>query len=172
MGGVRRGSPGLERLGAAALAILAIAFVAACGGSGDSGDTGSTAVSTTGGDATSTVGIVAAAQGGGDNALIRKTLDAVFTSGDPAAACETYVTAYYVVTAYGDLDGCKAAQTSGAAARSVEVGNLKNAGVSATATVVPSGGPSSGEKIDVILIKAGTTWQVDTAKAPNAAVGP
>ena len=105
MGRVRRRSPRVERHGATALAILAIAFLAACGGSGDSGDTGSTAVSTTGGDATSTVGTVPAAQGGGDNALIRKTLDAVFTSGDPTAACETYVIPYYVVTAYGDLDG-------------------------------------------------------------------
>jgi hypothetical protein len=170
-GRVRRRLPRIERHGAAALAAVALAVLAGCGSSGDSDESG--AVTQAGPEVsdqlTATLGTTASKAS--DDALVREALDAVFASGDPAKACETYVTPNYVISAYGDLDGCRAAQTSGAAAKSVAVDNVKVASGAATATVVPAGGPSAGEKIDVILVQYGDIWKVDTASA-NVPVGP
>jgi hypothetical protein len=76
-----------------------------------------------------------------------------------------------VTAAFGDLSGCRAAQTSGGAAKSVDASGLSVDGETARATVVPAGGPSAGEKIEVTLVKDGHVWKVDSAKA-NVPVGP
>ena len=70
---------------AAALAGSSVAFLSRLRRVRDSSDTGSTVVPPPA--ATRRAPSAASGDpGGGDNALIRKTLDAVFTSGDPTAA--------------------------------------------------------------------------------------
>lgn len=168
---VRRGLPSLERHGAGALAIVALAVLAGCGGSDDSDEPGT--VTQAGPEVSDqlTEALGTTQSKASDDALVREALDAVFASGDPAKACETYVTPNYVVTAYGDLDGCRAAQTAGAAGKSIAVDNLQVASGAATATVVPAGGASAGEKIDVTLVQYGDIWKVDRGVA-NVPVGP
>jgi hypothetical protein len=170
-GRVRRGLPRIERHGATALAVVALAVLAGCGGSDESDNSGTVTESgpEVSDQLTETLGTTASKAS--DDALVRTALDAVFASGDPAKACETYVTPNYVVTAYGDLDGCRAAQTAGAAAKSIAVNNLQVAGGAATATVVPASGASAGEKIAVTLVQYGDIWKVDTGAA-NVPVGP
>jgi hypothetical protein len=167
---VRRGLPRLERHGAAAVAVVAVSLVAGCGDSGKSGTTGSTAAGTTP-TWTATVANNLSAAPHGDEVLIDQALKAVFVSGDPVAACETYATPAYVVTAYGDLSGCKAAQTSGGTAKSFSATGVVPNGSTASPTVTVSGGPVSGEKIHVTMVKDGDIWKVDSAKA-NVPVGP
>jgi hypothetical protein len=170
---VRRGPPRLEGYGAAAVAVIAGVLFAGCGGdSNKSGATASTAAGTTSKRSPKTADNLGTDGTQSDLFLIQKSLLAVFASGDPAQACETYATGKYVTTAFGDTEGCKAAQTAGGSAKSVKATNFTVSNETATATVVPTGGPSAGEKIDVRLVKDAGTWKVDSAVAPNAAVGP
>jgi hypothetical protein len=166
---VRRGPPRIERHGATAVAVFAVALIAGCGG--DSNEPGSTA-STAAGTTSTRSATIANDSTQNDLVLIQKSILAVFASGDPTAACETYATAKYVSTGFGDISGCKAAQTAGGSATSVKATGVKVSGDTATATVVPTGGPSSGETINVRLVKDGGTWKVDSAVAPHVPVGP
>jgi hypothetical protein len=171
---VRRGLPRLERRGAAAIAAVATVLIAGgCGGGG--GDSGtSSGAATTSGDITRTIKTItngATHAGAGDQSLIRSAITAVFASGDPVTACQTYATAAYVARAFGDIDGCKAAQTSGGHAKAVTMARIVVNGDKATAVAVPIGGPSADEAIDLTLVKDGGLWKVDTAKA-NVPVGP
>jgi hypothetical protein len=135
----------------------------------------SSSPATTSADITRTIKTITTGAAGSpaDNqSLIRSAITAVFASGDPVAACETYATASYVAQAFGDLDGCKAAQTSGGRARAVTMTRIVVNGDKATALAVPIGGPSADEAIDVSLVKDADTWKVDSTVAPNVAVGP
>lgn len=170
---LRNRLPRLERDGAPALAVLAIVLAAAggCGGGGDDGGA-STAPAPAGTDSVPAAATGAAATGAPDDKkLISAAINAVFASGDPVAACETYATASYVATAFGDLSGCRAAQSSGAAARSVLVSKVKISEGSAAAVAVPTGGANSGERIDLTLVRDGAAWKVDSGHA-NVPVGP
>jgi hypothetical protein len=170
---VCRGLPHLERNGAAAVAVFAVALIAGCGGdSNNSGTTAPTAAGTTSTWSATIANNLGTNGTGSDVFLIQKSILSVFASRDATAACETYATSKYVSTAFGDIAGCKAAQTAGGSATSVKATGFKVSGDTATATVVPTGGPSSGEKINVSLVKDGGTWKVDSAVAPNVPVGP
>jgi hypothetical protein len=184
----RSGNRHRHRAGAAALALAAIAGVAlvGCGGGGGSSTTGTAATSP--GAATTTTptqGTTTAAGGSSGNVFggggaakghtVADALNAVLTSGDPAKACGTdYVTEHYLTTAYGGKQGCVHAQSSGSAARSVDIqglaGGSSEAGT-ASVKVVPKGGVYSGENLVVSLVKEGQDWKIDSLKS-NAPVGP
>ena len=169
---VRRGLPRLERHGAAAAAVVAV-VLGGCGGGGD--DSGSASTPTPSEDITRTIETIPASPSEGaaisDEKLIRASTTTVFASGDPTAACETYATSAYVTDAFGDLDGCKAAVTSGGHAKAVTIAHVVVDGDRATALAVPIGGPSADQVIDVGLVKDGDVWKVDSGKA-NVPVGP
>jgi hypothetical protein len=172
---VRRGLPRLERHGAAAVAVVTIVIsgAAGCGGGGSNSGTDS-AVATTSNDITRTIKTITNGTAGSpadDQSLIRSAITAVYASGDPTTACETYATAAYVIAAFGDIDGCKAAQTAGGHAKGVTMTRIVVDGDKATALAVPIGGPSANEVIDLTLVKVGGVWKVDsgTSKIP---VGP
>jgi hypothetical protein len=167
---VRRGLPGIERYGAAA-AVLAIVFFAGCGG--DSSDSTEPASTTTAGSTSGATWTATIANnlGNGDQAQAIQALTAVFGSPDPVAACETHATSNYVTTAFGDVDGCKAAIEAGASSKEIHFSPPTINGDSASAVVTPSGGPSAGEQIHVTLVKDGDVWKVDSAKS-DVPVGP
>ena len=183
----RARSQRLVGAGVTALAIALIAgVVAGCGGGGSTTSGAATAPAggaTGSGSAQGTTtgtGTEGASPFGGSSAAkghtVADVLDAVLASGDPSKACAQgdYVTEAYLKSAYGGEEGCVKAQTSGSAAKSVEiqgvVGGSQQEGT-ATVKVVPRGGVYDGEKITVSLVKVGDNWQIDSLKS-NAPVGP
>jgi hypothetical protein len=160
--------------GAGAVALLVAVAVAGCGG-GD-GDSESSPAATTSDatlPATTKGGQTAAAFGSQrtDQLLITESIEGVFASGDPSKACEDDVTPAYVQKAFGDLDGCRAAQVPGSVAGSVDVSAVSVAGDKATADAVPHGGPSNGETVHVALVYEDAAWKVDSTKS-DVPVGP
>jgi hypothetical protein len=167
---VRRGLPRLERHGAAAVAVVAVVVLGGCG-SDDSGSAESGSTSTGGSTWSVTVANNMDAKPDGEVGQALKAITEVLGGADRVAACETYATTNYVTTAFGDIDGCKAAISAGASSKGLEISTPDISGDSATSIVTPQGGPSAGEKIHVTLVKDGDVWKVDTAKA-NVPVGP
>jgi hypothetical protein len=97
---------------------------------------------------------------------IESTLEAVFTgASDAMLICDELVTDRYVRTAYGDREGCIAAQKPGALADSVEITEVEESGDSASAVTIPSGGPYDGVEVDVELIREPGGWRVDSLLA-------
>jgi hypothetical protein len=164
-----------RRDGARALALVAVLFVAIGGCGGDDGDDdgdgeAATVASETAAQ-TQPAPTATAAGAQSDEQLIRAAIEGALASGDPAKACDRFVTEAYVVTAYGDRAGCDAAVTSGGSATSVKVSAIAVSGETGTAVAVPTGGPSNGERLDVSLIREGDVWQVDSLRS-NVPVGP
>jgi hypothetical protein len=161
--------------GKGALALLALAVIALGGCGGDDDNGGATGNGEGGAAETATApGAPDPRASGGpdDERLIRDAIEGVVASGDSAEACERYATEALIVAAYGDREGCEAAVTSpGGAADSVEVSEIKIFEKSATALAVPSGGPSSDERIAVVLAKEEGTWKVDALNS-QVPVGP
>lgn len=92
---------------------------------------------------------------------VERTLEAVLTgSADAALICDDLVTEKYVRTAYGAREGCIAAQKPGALADSVAVEDVNEAGDSASAVAIPSGGPYDGVEVEVELLRSGEGWRV------------
>ena len=184
----------------ALICALAALILASCGGDDDGGST-ATAVATTTAAPTAattttaapttatTTGSSTSSSSGSDGAAphsgavrtaeLPRSVDAVIAavltgSDDPEAICDQLVTATYVRTAYGDRQGCVAAQRPGTLAKSVQVSRIDESGERATAVAVPSGGPYSGVDVDVKLVAdpdlAGA-WRLDSLLA-NVPAGP
>ena len=106
---------------------------------------------------------------------VDSVIAAVLTGSEaPEAICDQLVTAAYVRTAYGDRQGCVAAQRPGTLAKSVQVSQIEESGERATAVAVPSGGPYSGVDVDVKLAAdpdVDGAWRVDSLQA-NVPAGP
>lgn len=172
-----------RRHGPAASAVLLLACAAVAAGCGDdSPELGVTdPAESYGGDVTRSVETLTApgtapapAPAGGprdDRSQIKRAITAVFASGDPDLACGSSVTESYVETAYGDAEGCRAAQSSGGHARTVTMARIAVEGDHATAIAVPIGGPSADELINLTLVRQEGDWKVDTARA-DVPVGP
>jgi hypothetical protein len=110
--------------------------------------------------------------GGGPPAeAIEAALAGFFTSGDPAVVCEEVITKGFLKQSFGDRRGCADAQSADAAARSVDVSEVKDQGKSADAVVVPKGGPNDGERLEVGLVLEGGSWRIDRI-ASDVPVGP
>jgi hypothetical protein len=102
---------------------------------------------------------------------VRKAVDAVLTSSDPAMVCGKYVTQHFLQVAYGGRQGCVQAQAPGSAAKSLTSYKAELNGRTATATAKPVGGPYDGAKIKVSLVLGGPGYQVDALHS-NVQVGP
>lgn len=97
---------------------------------------------------------------------IENTLEAVFTGSlDAALICDELVTERYVRSAYGAREGCIAAQKPGALADSVEIADVEEAGGSASAVAIPTGGPYDGVEVEVELVREPGGWRVDSLLA-------
>jgi hypothetical protein len=165
------------RVGLAAV-VCAWLLLPGCGGDDESTTTDSAPPTTTSSTATSetpspdqTQSTSPADREGYDASQPRGALEAVLTSGLPNLACDELVTEQFVRTAYGSAAACKASQLSGGVAKSIDIGSIQLEGSSATAKVVPDGGPSSGEKLTVSLVHDGDRWRLDAMRS-NVPVGP
>lgn len=100
---------------------------------------------------------------------VEDVVSAVLTSSEtPEVICDRLVTPEYVKTAYGARQGCLAAQQPGSLADSVEIADVQEAGDSATAVAVPTGGPYDGVDVDVELVAATDldgAWVIDSLLA-------
>jgi hypothetical protein len=94
------------------------------------------------------------------------TVDAALTS----ARCDLYTTRL-LQRSYGGLEGCRAALSSGGSARSVEIQRTQPEGKFALVVAVPHGGPSSGEKLAISLLKENGRWRLEAIHS-NVKVGP
>lgn len=149
--------------------LLLVALALAACGSGSDGTTSSSSATST--SSTQTAGTTTES-GGGDQSTVaandpRAALEAVLTGGD----CTDFVTDHFVAVAYGGEQACKQSTQAGGTAKSLDVQSLSSGGNTAKATVVPNGGPSSGDKLTVTLVKDGEDWKVDSLKS-NVPVGP
>jgi len=154
-----------------------VALVLGVGGCGEKSEpeiTGPVAPVTTGPEKTQTTSIATETGGqdggGPPRALARMAIETYLTAGDPVV-CERYATARFVRAAYGDVKGCEAAQRPASAASSVEITSLSVRGGSASATAVPRGGASDGEKLRIELVGQGDSWMIDSLRS-NVPVGP
>jgi hypothetical protein len=95
----------------------------------------------------------------------------VLTVAQPFVCGSSFVTQRYVEAAYGGKEGCVKAQTPGSAADNLDFKSLRIDGATATAVVVPSGGPYDGERITVSLVRDFPHWAVDELHS-NVPVGP
>lgn len=100
---------------------------------------------------------------------VQDVVSAVLTGSEtPEVICDQLVTAEYVKTAYGARQGCLAAQQPGSLADSVEIADVEEAGDTATAVAVPTGGPYDGVDVEVELVAATDldgAWVVDSLLA-------
>lgn len=155
------------------LAVFLVAFLAGCGEKSEPETTGPlvTTGSTTR-EPTSTTSTTTTGGGGRESpdALARRAIERFLTAGDPVV-CEQLLTARLVRMAYGDLKGCEAAQRPASAAKSVRISALTVRDGKATATAIPSGGASNGEKLRIGLVGQGDGWLIDSLRS-NAPVGP
>jgi hypothetical protein len=154
-----------------ALLIGALAL-ASCGGGGDEESTSSTtqASSTTSSSSSTESSSTTTARDTTVKAAAtspQDSLNAVLVKGD----CARAVTPRFVNAAYGSEQACKQAAQAGGTAKSIDVRSVDTNGGTANATVIPDGGPSSGDKLTVTLVKEGDDWKVDSLKS-NAPVGP
>jgi hypothetical protein len=94
------------------------------------------------------------------------TVDAALTS----PRCDLY-TARLLQKSFGGLGGCEAALGSGGRANSVEIQRTQPEGKFALVVAVPHGGPSSGERLAVSLVKEDGNWRMDAIHS-NVKVGP
>ena len=163
-------------------AILALAALSGCGADSEStqGSTGGagTLSKQSGSAPTATqAGGEQASGGGGAASSLTPTeqvdlaIKSVLASGVPDLACRQYSTERYVKTTFGGRAGCVKSTLPASAAQSIEERKIEIKGEEASATIVPSGGPSDGETIKVTLVRRGAVWKVDTLHS-NAPVGP
>jgi hypothetical protein len=166
------------RNGGTALLVAAAMLVVGCGGeeeistnsaprAGTTTEAGTTAEPSepTGGDEAGNEGGGAggvAADSPGDDP--ETALDAFFLSGDPDLVCGELATESLLSSAYGDEEGCRAAQVPGATPKSIEITALVVAGDEAEAKLIPAGGPNDGIKTTVALVNDGG-WRVDSLEA-------
>jgi hypothetical protein len=97
------------------------------------------------------------------------TVETAFTS-DGAGACALY-TPRLLARSYGGLQGCESAVSSGGRASSVDVTSTQPDGARALVVAVPRGGPSSGERLRISLVRQGGGWRLDSIHS-NVPVGP
>ena len=86
------------------------------------------------------------------------------------AGCEL-ITPRLLKKSYGGLQGCRSALESGGQAKSVDIVSTQPEGKFALVVAVPHGGPSSGEKLAISLVKVHGDWRLDAIRS-NAKVGP
>jgi hypothetical protein len=100
---------------------------------------------------------------------VEDVVAAVLTGSEkPTTICDDLVTPAYVKTAYGDREGCIAAQEPGSLAKSVQVSDVKEAGDTATAVAKPTGGPYDGDDVEASLVAATDldgAWVLDSLVA-------
>ena len=104
-------------------------------------------------------------------AQVDLAIKGVLASAAPNLACRRYATLAYVKQTFGSRGGCVQSTVPASAAEFVKVTKIEISGDQATATAVPTGGPSDGETIKVKLVRQGGIWKVDSLRS-NAPVGP
>jgi hypothetical protein len=89
-----------------------------------------------------------------DPFTVEQVVEAVLTgSGTVEQGCSTLVGEEFVRDAYGDVSGCEAARRGAAAlARRVSFVKVTESGATASATVIPTGGPYDGVEVEVELV--------------------
>jgi hypothetical protein len=162
------------------LSLGVAALLAGCGGDDDSAAptvtvSGPTAASTTTADESTapvapddSAGTPEAADDPGADRprAVEDVVAAVLTGSEkPETICDDLVTPDYVRTAYGDREGCIAAQDPGSLAESVQVSDVQESGDTANAVATPVGGPYDGVDVEVSLVAATDledAWLVDS----------
>jgi hypothetical protein len=172
----------IHRPGAAALGIVVVGLLAGCGGGGGGSD-GSSSPPRQGRNpptATTTIASDRGLPAKLKNRLnrprtptqhIRGTVNLVLTVARPSVCSTPFVTRRYVEAAYGGHQGCLKAEVPGSAADELDFKSVEINGDTARAVVVPSGGPSNGDRLTVSLVLRDGMWAVDALHS-NVAVGP
>ncbi len=101
-----------------------------------------------------------------------RAAQAFLSSPDAALVCDAVLSPEFLRKAYGDRAGCIAGRRPATLAcpnSKLEVGPESNAGTRVDAQ--PQGGVYDGEKLTILVIRAGSAYLVDDVKS-NAPVGP
>ena len=165
--------PGVSRAATMLSLCAAIALGAGCDDDDEAGTTTPPAENTS----PSAGGGYSSGGGGGDNEkapvpkqtdarAIFEAVSAVLRGGDPDQACAELVTERFVREAYGDEQGCRAAQATQQPTPPLDEFERKEiSGESAHVVVIPEGGPYDGVEVDVDLVSDGDLWKVDRLRA-------
>ena len=103
---------------------------------------------------------------------VREAIRGVLASGNPRLACDRYATKRLLRESFGGRTGCFEATSPRSAADSVRVFGItmRSEGL-ITATAIPKGGPSGGQRITVEVRMQAGDWRVDSLRS-NVPVGP
>ena len=172
---------------ASGLVLAPVLALAGCGGGSDAGSTSTRAshagstnsappARATSSQSSKQTASTTTTTGGGPTPAPSKlsptaTVEAVLEGRPLKGACGSLVTSRYLKTAFGGTSNCTASIRSGGSAKSVRIVSTQPSGKYAAVVVVPSGGPSSGERLTVSLVKGPRGWQLDAIHS-NVKVGP
>jgi hypothetical protein len=100
---------------------------------------------------------------------VEDVVAAVLTGSEtPETICDELLTPEYVKTAFGDREGCLAAEKPQALAESVQISDVQESGDTATAVATPVGGPYDEIDVHAKLVAATDledAWVVDSLEA-------
>lgn len=101
-----------------------------------------------------------------DEEQISAAIEALLLSKDSASVCDEVVSAEFLKVAYGDVEGCLNARAPATIADSIKsLDGPEIEGDTATAVAVTRGGLYAGEPLDLVLVKEGGAWRVESLVA-------
>ncbi len=161
--------------------LLAAALLAACGDSSDADQStatgsGPSADPTTGaegpsGETDASGGEDTAAPGLSDSKQVSLAIEALLIDPDNDLVCDQVLSEKLLRSAYGDRQGCRNQRRPQLLSESTKINGLEVDGDTATAVAIPKGGLYDGEKLEIVAVREGDTWQIEQFIA-DIPVGP
>ncbi len=161
--------------------LLAAPLLAACGDSSDADQStatgsGPSANPTTGaegpsGETDASGGEDTAAPGLSDSKQVSLAIEALLIDPDNDLVCDQVLSEKLLRSAYGDRQGCRNQRRPQLLSESTKINGLEVDGDTATAVAIPKGGLYDGEKLEIVAVREGDTWQIEQFIA-DIPVGP
>ncbi len=161
--------------------LLAAPLLAACGDSSDADQStatgsGPSADPTTGaegpsGETDASGGEDTAAPGLSDSKQVSLAIEALLIDPDNDLVCDQVLSEKLLRSAYGDRQGCRNQRRPQLLSESTKINGLEVDGDTATAVAIPKGGLYDGEKLEIVAVREGDTWQIEQFIA-DIPVGP
>ncbi len=162
--------------------LLAAALLAACGDSSDADQPTATGSGPSAGPTTDAEGPSGEADASGgedtdaapglsDSKQVSLAIEALLIDPDNDLVCDQVLSEKLLRSAYGDRQGCRNQRRPQLLSESTKINGLEVDGDTATAVAIPKGGLYDGEKLEIVAVREGDTWQIEQFIA-DIPVGP
>ncbi|MBK5118253.1 MAG: hypothetical protein JJE23_15240, partial [Thermoleophilia bacterium] len=112
-----------------------------------------------------------AAPGLSDSKQVSLAIEALLIEPDNDLVCDQVLSEKLLRSAYGDRQGCRNQRRPQLLGESAKINGLEVDGDIATAVAIPKGGLYDGEKLEIVAVREGDTWQIEQFIA-DIPVGP